>query len=117
MKQKAAVKYIIENNSSVTAAMRAVGYSPGHARNSSNLTKTRGFRELMAKYLPEDYVAQKHRSFLDDDNKQVAVKALDLSYKLRGAYAPVKHLNLNVNASPETRKKARDAIRDALDVE
>lgn len=47
VKQRRAVKEITENHMSVSAAMRKVGYDLDTASKPSNLTASKGFRELM----------------------------------------------------------------------
>jgi hypothetical protein len=47
IKQKLAVKEIVENGSSVAAAMRKVGYSAQTAKDPGKLTRSEGFQCLM----------------------------------------------------------------------
>lgn len=47
MRQKMAVKKIVENQGVVSTAMKAVGYAPNTSKNPSNLTNSKGFKELM----------------------------------------------------------------------
>lgn len=46
-KQRLAAKEIVENGSSVSAAMRKVGYSPETAKDPGKLTRSEGFQYLM----------------------------------------------------------------------
>lgn len=34
---------------------------------------------------------KKHIEHLNTDNKNIAIKALDMAYKIKGSYAPEKH--------------------------
>jgi len=47
--------------------------------------------ELMDTYLPQHYRIRKLRSHADNPDPTVSLKALDLSWKLDGSYAPEKH--------------------------
>jgi len=53
LKQKAAVKKITENHGNVSRAMLDVGYSPNTAKKPSNLTNSKGFKELLEEYFPD----------------------------------------------------------------
>lgn len=98
-----AVRNLVETRGNVSKAMRMAGYTPLAAKNPSNLTKAKGFAELLEKYLPEKHLLSKHRSFLDskrivktfrkgdlqetiEETDPAAVKALDMAYKLKGKY-------------------------------
>jgi len=65
IKQKKAVEKIIENSGNVSKAMREVGYSPITAINPSNLTNSKGFKELMEKNLPDNLLTKKHKALLN----------------------------------------------------
>lgn len=114
IKQKKAFKKIIENHGSVSAAMVEVGYTEASAKNPSNLTESKGFKELMAQELPDGYLLKKHRKLLDRLDKegeidvQAVSKGLDMAYKLGGNYSAEKHININVEseASPEIKALA-----------
>lgn len=103
LRQELAAKEIVANGGNVTKAMLAVGYSVATAETPGKLTKSRGFNELIEKYLPERHLLAKHRTFLDskriiktfrkgdlqetiEETDPNAVKALDMAYKLRGKY-------------------------------
>lgn len=53
------------------------------------------------------------RAFYSVDDAQAIKSALDMAYKLRGDYAPIKTANLNINY--EQKQKAKSDIRDYLD--
>ena len=46
MKQKVAVKKIIENHGNVSKAMKEAGYQENTIKNPSNLTNSKGFKQL-----------------------------------------------------------------------
>lgn len=88
---------------SVSKAMRGI-YSPSVAKNPKKVTNTKGWNELMEKYLPDNHLGKKHREFLDgprivrtfkkgeleievEETDPSAVKALDIAYKIKGKYA------------------------------
>lgn len=93
-KQKRAFTKIVENHTSPTVAMREVDYSPNTSINPSNLTKSKGFIQLMEKQgLTDEFL---NTALLDDIREKVGYreKELTLAYKLKG------HLRSNVDATP-----------------
>ena len=64
-KQKAAARKIIENHRSVSAAMKESGYKSTTATVPGNLTKSKGWQELMDKYYPDDLVAKMQKKLLN----------------------------------------------------
>jgi hypothetical protein len=107
IKQKMALKEITENHRSISDAMRVVGYKPSTATKPSNLTKTKGWKELMDQYLPDDKLLAKHDEaleatkvisakitskdadintddFIEVPDHQVRLKAVELGYKIKG---------------------------------
>jgi hypothetical protein len=53
--------------------------------------------ELLELHLPQCYRVRKLRSHADNPDPVVSLKALDLSWKLDGSYAPEKHLNVEID--------------------
>ena len=110
---------MVGNGGIAGKAMIQAGYSPVTANMPSKLTQSQGFQELLAKNLPEKLVTKRHKQLLN--KKEVIVrynheaktyetikteqphsdtaKAIDMAYKLRGSYAPEKHMNLNASLS------------------
>lgn len=112
IKQKKAFKEVGVNGGNITKAMKAAGYGKEVSKRTDKLTQTKGWKEMMEKFLPDSLLAKRHKELL---NKQEvitknnmttgevdviptgemdvqAVKAgLDMAYKLKGAYAPEKH--------------------------
>lgn len=97
IKQKLVAKKILENPSiPVGRAMREVGYSENSAiAPGKNLTGTKGWKELMEEYLPDDKLLKTHQEALTatkwndftgdrEEDHQVRLKAVDLGYKLKG---------------------------------
>lgn len=53
--------------------------------------------ELMEFHLPQYYRIRKLRAHVDNQDPVISIKALDLSWKLDGSYAPEKYLNVNID--------------------
>lgn len=120
-------KLLIETNGNVSKAMRMAGYPATTARNPQQITKAKGFTELLEKYLPESHLLAKHRTFLDskrvvktfrkgdlmetiEETDPAAVKALDMAYKLKGKYqdkAGNSVLIINVSGQAQARYAQR----------
>ena len=88
-----------KHGKSLSASMRKAGYSKASAKNPQLLTKKLSWKELMDKYLPEEFVAKKHRELfsatklhLTKDSREIMpdnaarAAAQDMAYKLRGTY-------------------------------
>jgi hypothetical protein len=103
IKQKRAAKEIlkaIEGNSQAETTgeiLENVGYSKGISENPKVVLESAGFKEILDKYLPDDFLAKKHTQLLDDEQSQIQIKALDLAYKVKGCYAAEKTQSINVN--------------------
>src|SRR3989344_1649975 len=107
-KQKLVASKIVDFSGNVSKTMRSVGYSPKTAKNPRNLTNSKGWRELMKEYLPDEIVVRKHRELLEakriyrirkkgkvvieteELDTQSVGKALELAYKIKGYYSPKK---------------------------
>lgn len=64
-KQRKALAILAEGGRSVSAAMREAGYSPSTATKPDKLTRSAGYQELIAQYLPEEKVLERHKELLD----------------------------------------------------
>lgn len=97
-KQKALAKKIIENPSlTMKEAMLEVGYSENTAIAPQNVTESKGWAELMEKYLPDEDVLKTHKAGLNatkifsshtEPDKEVPdhptrLKAVELAYKIK----------------------------------
>lgn len=104
LKQKLAFAKVLKG-STISQAMKDVGYSETTASTTGKLTNADGWKQLMQKYLPDSLLAKRHHALLmkedeyGPDSKAVP-KALDMAYKLKGSYAAEKtaSVNLNLNA-------------------
>lgn len=95
LKQKLVVSKIIENHGNVSKSMRQVGYKPNTAKKPQNLTQSKGFKELMEQYLPDEMLLKA----LSDDikGKKLNRKAeLELGFKVKGRLADPDKLPPNV---------------------
>ncbi len=105
VKQKLAFKKMLENRGNASKAMTKAGYSKAMAKNPQSMTRSKGFRELLEKYLPDSSLAAKHKALMNKKEMIVVgigkgyskientgqphtdvAKALDMAYKLKGAY-------------------------------
>lgn len=99
IKQKLAAKAVVGNGGNITKAMIEVGYSPNTANTPQKLTESDGWKELMKKHLADEKIAKVHGKWIDDEDGMVSLKAIDMSYKLKGSYAAEKSINLNLEAT------------------
>lgn len=121
VRQQLVVDKLTENHGNVSKTMRDVGYSPNTAKKPSNLTKSKGWQQLMKKYLPDSHLGKKHREFLDakrilrtykkgdlemetEETDPAAIRALDLAYKIKGKYSndDTSNKTLIINITAET---------------
>lgn len=90
-----------KNNGNISKSMREAGFSTATSKNPGFLTKSRGWKQMLDKYVSENLLAQTHNNalkanklFVIDKEKHyepdhdARIRALDLGYKLRGKYAP-----------------------------
>jgi len=113
-KQKKAFNEIVENGRNKGDAMIRAGYSINTSVAPTKLTNSKGWLELMDKYLPDKLLTKKHKELLEIPIKiktyikgdlqtdveqldsQAVSKGLDMAYKLKGYYAPDKNININL---------------------
>lgn len=91
LRTKIAFQKVVENKGNISKGMREAGYSPKSAHNPKQLTKSKGWQQLMDKYLPDAFLAKKHKELLNKKEKgevdtQAVSKGLDMAYKLKGRY-------------------------------
>ena len=112
IKQRKTAEDLLENvGKPIGKAMLDNGYSKSTSENPDHLTKSKGWNELMDKYLSDDFLAEKHKELLNKKevktkfdhetgefeaiptgelDVQAVSKGLDMAYKLKGKYAPEK---------------------------
>lgn len=81
IKQKKAIDKLVENGGNISKAMRDVGYSPQTAKTPQKLTESKGWKELMDKYLPDSLIAKKHNELLNASGIDHMVFPLNVSDK------------------------------------
>ncbi|OGY30320.1 MAG: hypothetical protein A3J50_00490 [Candidatus Woykebacteria bacterium RIFCSPHIGHO2_02_FULL_43_16b] len=106
IKQKLVASNLLENTGkSVSQAMKEAGYKEGSYKNPQQLTRSRGWAELMDQFLPEKLLLHRLKQLLNKkitywigkgDNRKLirtkeidsasVAKALDMAYKIRGKY-------------------------------
>lgn len=96
LRQKKASK-LVENGSTLKEVMLKAGYSPNTAIAPTKLTKSKGWIELMDKYLPDDEILEVHKKALHatkihgsltEPDREVEdiptqLKAVELGYKVK----------------------------------
>ena len=84
IRQKKLLKKVIENNGNISKSMREVGYSPETARNPQQVTNSKGWKELLEEYLPDDYILNAIQEDIDNAEKGSRTPILTLATKLKG---------------------------------
>lgn len=70
LKQRKAMKALVENGGSVRDAMRKAGYSEAMIKTPSKLTKSKNWQDLLEEALPNDFVMDQHKKLFNQ--KQVS---------------------------------------------
>ena len=83
VKQKRAVEAIAENGGNVSKAMREVGYTDITAATPKKLTESKGYKELLDKYLPDDLILGSLESDIKNKPKN-RLGELALAAKIKG---------------------------------
>lgn len=124
-KQKKAVAKMVENGGVASKAMIESGYSEATAKTPQKLTESKGFKELLEQYIPDDELVKIHKEglhatklngvggmkvglkkgeFEDIGHADIETpdyptrhKYLDTAYKIKGSYAPEKTVSFNAN--------------------
>lgn len=100
-KQKLVASKLQETAGSVSKAMKLAGYSPSSAKDPQRLTRSKGWQQLMEKYLPDDRLLQVHKGLLGNKDWRARDSGLDKAYKIKGRYADSK---IQIGASEELEK-------------
>lgn len=117
-RQKAAAKEtvkIITGESELKTSKELLAkcsYGKGLQKQPNRVLESKGYLETLDKYLPDDYLADKHTELINDKESAIRIKALDLAYKVKGSYAPEKKqsVNLNLNTELKNSKQSRELI-------
>jgi len=99
IRQKKVLKEVVKKGGvSVSKAMVKAGYSLSTAHNPQKLTKSRGWRELLDKHLPDKKLLKVHKealkatkvvtSMTEPDytvvDHQTRLKAIEMAYRIKG---------------------------------
>lgn len=101
LRQKKASK-LVENGRTMGEVMVEAGYSPITATHPTKLTESKGWQQLMDKYLPDDEILAVHKralhatkihGSLTEPDKEVLdiptqLKAVELGYKIKHKVGP-----------------------------
>lgn len=77
MKQRAAIKKIVENNGNISRSMREVGYSPATAKNPSALTNSAWFRKVLDSMDDSKYLDKLDEIAMDTEDKELHCRLLE----------------------------------------
>lgn len=69
----------------ITQAAREAGYSPSTVSKINNITKSKGWKELMAS-IDDTELLEKVRSIALDNDKRASLAAIDMLMKLKDRY-------------------------------
>lgn len=100
-KQKLAASKLQDTAGNVSKAMRLAGYSPKSAKDPQRLTRSRGWQQLMEKYLPDNKLLKVHKELLGNADWHARDSGLDKAYKIKGKYVDTK---VQIGASEELEK-------------
>ena len=128
LKQKAVAKQIVENHGMpISKAMINAGYDLDTAKNPKNLTESKGWAELMDKYLPDDLVLNTHKAgftamkqlsvrggkdanaesddFIEVEDHPTRLKAVEMAYRVKGRGQPTNLVQNNFFGHAEEQRK------------
>lgn len=108
-RQKAVFEKVFKGGKSIHSAMKDV-YAESSAKNPKNITQSKGWQELMEKYLPDKKLAQVHQYLLNHKDWRAKDAGLDKGYKIKGKYAPV---DVNIITKAKKLKSIQDRLTQA----
>lgn len=76
IKQKLVASKLVDNGGNVGKAMLVAGYSEAMAKNPQKLTRSKGWQELIDKFISEDRLLNVHKRMLD------SVRLMNLPFEL-----------------------------------
>lgn len=109
LRQKRVAK-LVATGSSVAEVMVQAGYSPKTARAPSKVTESKGFKELLNQYLPDEKLFAKHDEALEAEkwndftgereaDQSIRLRAVELGYKVKRILGPDVAQQFNVAGS------------------
>ena len=113
--QKQIAKNVLKNirkhqKISISKEMRKVGYSKSSYKKPDIVLRSKGWQELMEKYLPDEKLAQVHKYLLNHKDWRAKDAGLDKGYKIKGKYAPV---DVNIITKARKLKSIQDRLTQA----
>jgi hypothetical protein len=109
IKQRNAVDKIIENHGNISKSMKQVGYAENSAINPSNLTKSKGFAELMNEYGLTDQLLLESLVFDIKNKPKNRKQEIELGAKLKGRLKDSPEVNLHFRLE-DIFKKSKENI-------
>jgi len=91
---------------SISKEMEKVGYAKSTSKKPSKVTKSKGWAELMEKYLPDEDLAKVHKELLRHKDWRAKDAGLDKGYKVKGKYAAEK-LEVTEKAEVDSKELAK----------
>ena len=122
IKQKKAIKNVVENGGNVSKAMRDANYSKETAKNPKKLTKSKAWEELMEEYLPDKELSKLHKKLLHSKRIEhlvfpLATKDKDIIKLLKSVNCVVKKIQHGEQAIHVWFWAQNDkALKDGLDL-
>jgi len=95
---------------SISKEMRKIGYSKSSCKKPDIVLRSKGWQELMEKYLPDKKLAQVHQYLLNHKDWRAKDAGLDKGYKIKGKYAPV---DVNIITKAKKLKSIQDRLTQA----
>jgi hypothetical protein len=83
IRQKRVAK-LVENGRTMGEVMVQAGYSPNTAKAPTKLTKSKGWKELVEKHMPDEKLLKVHNELLASKQDQIRLGAVGLGYKVKG---------------------------------
>lgn len=100
LRQKIVASKLVENRGNISKSMIQAGYTPATAKNPSNLTNSKGWQNLMDKFLPDKKLLQVHNELLENPDWRARDAGLDKAYRIKGKLGSGLH-NTEDTASQE----------------
>lgn len=96
--QRRAIQAVMTGEAkSVAQAMRIAGYSESTARHYPKVvTNSQAWKDTIEKYgITVDSIARRHAKLLDSNREEIAIKAVEMGYKVHGVYEKASGTNFN----------------------
>lgn len=96
IRQKLAIKKIVENGGNARQAMKKAGYSPAMYNNPKRLTESKAFKENLGLLDDTRYLKELDKLAMAQDDKRAKLQAIDAIFKLKGRY-PKEAIDLDIS--------------------